>query len=66
MTDGILESVNSEDKQYGQRKFIKSLCTNLNLDTMNLRDNLMGDLKDFCQEVPFDDDVSLIVMRTKN
>ena len=64
MTDGILESMDAEAKQYGQRKFIKSLCTHLTKEPVQLRDGVINDLKDFCGEVPFDDDVTLMVMRS--
>ncbi|MCO4795276.1 MAG: SpoIIE family protein phosphatase [Bacteriovoracaceae bacterium] len=64
MTDGILESVNNEEKQYGQRNFIKSLCSNLHSDPAPLRDNIISDLKNFCGSTPFDDDVTLMVLRT--
>ncbi len=64
MTDGILESVNAEEKQYGQRKFIKSLCTHLTKEPEQVRDGVIHDLKEFCGDVPFDDDVTLMVMRS--
>lgn len=65
LTDGILESQNMEEKQYGQRRFIKSLCQHLHSSPALLRDALVGDLKDFCGTVPFDDDVTLMVTRIK-
>ena len=64
LTDGILESINSEQKQYGQRKFIKSLCSHLKKHPFEIRDGVVSDLKNFCGDVPFDDDVTLMVMRS--
>ena len=66
MTDGIIESTNEEGKQYGQRKFINSLCSHLPKTTIEVKKSLVKDLEEYCNETPFEDDVSLIVMRTIN
>ena len=63
LTDGIFESNNSKQKQFGQRNFIKSLCNHLHEEPSELQKGLISDLKNFCGPVPFEDDVTLIVIR---
>ena len=66
LTDGVFESTNNEGQQYGQRSFIKSLCNHLEKPTIELQNSLISDLKDFCKDHPYDDDVTLMVVRDKS
>ncbi len=65
-TDGVLESTNPEAKQWGQRNFLKSLLKKVNSGPQNTVTSVISDLKSFCNETPFEDDVTFIVTRIKS
>lgn len=60
-TDGILEAVNSEDKQWGQRRFIKSLISNIKSDVKTSRRSILKEAYDFFGGIRPDDDVTLVL-----
>ncbi len=62
-TDGIIEAVNSKEKQYGQRRFIKSLSGGIKENASRVRDQLVKDAYDYYENVPVDDDVTLLVTK---
>lgn len=62
-TDGLVESRNGEDKEWGERRFLKAIKTNSQLQPKALRDLLIGEAKAFAAGRPADDDITYIVVR---
>ncbi|WP_290734861.1 SpoIIE family protein phosphatase [Halobacteriovorax sp. JY17] len=59
-TDGILESKNKSEKEYGQRRFLKSLNGHMSEDNSNFRKSVVQDAFDFYEECPIDDDITIV------
>ena len=62
-TDGITECVNNTGKQWGERKFLKSLVNHIDKEIEVMRDNLVADIKGHAEERPFEDDITLVISR---
>jgi sigma-B regulation protein RsbU (phosphoserine phosphatase) len=60
-TDGIIEGVNPEGKEYGQRKFLKSLLANVKKDAKSARDAIIEDAFNFYDGKKNDDDITLVM-----
>lgn len=65
MTDGILECENHEGKQFGLRKFIKSICNIDEFNSQKLRSAIINDVNIFRDGIDFGDDVTLICLQVK-
>ncbi len=65
-TDGILESKNSEDRDYGQRRFLKSLNANIAEANDVFRDNIVSGAFDFYGDIPIDDDVTIVSVKSED
>ena len=66
-SDGIVELKNRENKDYGERKFIKSLSKNF-IEGQNIKDiveKVVRDAYEFRDDHPLEDDVTLIVTEFK-
>ena len=59
-TDGIIEALNSEQKQYGSRNFIKSLIQNMNLGFDKSLDMTISQFYEYIGDVLPDDDITLL------
>lgn len=59
-TDGIIEAVNNEEKQYGSRNFIKSLIQNMNLGFDKSLDMTISEFYSYVGDVMPDDDITLL------
>ncbi len=64
-TDGITEGLNNEDKQWGPRRFIKSLMANINLSAKEAKDNIMKEAFEFYDNRKNDDDITLVIAKVK-
>ena len=62
-TDGIVEGSDPEGKQWGNRKFLKSIVDNLEFDVSTIRDNVMTEAMCFYNTQPPDDDITFVVTR---
>ncbi|MHC4408179.1 MAG: SpoIIE family protein phosphatase [Planctomycetota bacterium] len=62
-TDGIWEAVNPRDEQYGRRRIAQVLQTNRDRSSGEIIEALLADLALFREGVPFNDDVTMVVMR---
>ncbi|MHC4849566.1 MAG: SpoIIE family protein phosphatase [Planctomycetota bacterium] len=62
-TDGIWEAVNPRDEQYGRRRIAQVLQTNRSKSPAEIIEALLADLALFREGVPFNDDVTMVVMR---
>ncbi|WP_372655277.1 SpoIIE family protein phosphatase [Halobacteriovorax sp.] len=65
-TDGILESKNSENKEYGQRRFLKSLNKYGMRNNKGFIDSIVEESFLFYGDCPIDDDVTLLSVSMKN
>ncbi len=59
-TDGILESKNKSEKEYGQRRFLKSLNNHMEEDNAEFRKSIIQDAFNFYEECPIDDDITIV------
>ena len=62
-TDGIWEAVNPRDEQYGRRRIAQVLQANRSKNPTEIIEALLADLALFREGVPFNDDVTMVVMR---
>lgn len=62
-TDGILESVNGKNKEYGQRRFFKSLIKNSIKTNKEFKQSIVNEAYEFFDETPINDDVTFVSMQ---
>lgn len=65
-TDGIWETVNSQDEMYGKDRLRESIQRNGQLSAEQIMQAIIADLTDFRQTAPQNDDVTLVVVKTKD
>jgi len=63
VTDGIIEAENSEHKQYGERRFIKSILKHAKSNPEELMAGLLEDAGIYLEGIKPEDDVTLIVAK---
>lgn len=61
-TDGIVDVKNPEGEFYGERRFLKSLAQINAQNVDETVNSVFGQLNDYRQETPLDDDVTLILV----
>jgi len=59
-TDGILESQNSDEKEYGQRRFFKSLIKNTLKENADFKKSIIDDAYEFYGKTPINDDITFV------
>ena len=64
-TDGIIEGVNPAGKEYGERRFIKSMIKHCRLSADELLQQVISDGQSFFDGVEVDDDVTLAMVKIK-
>ena len=64
-TDGVVDVKNPEDKNWGERRFLKSLATEMFQfkETNEALDHVVEKLESFRAATPLDDDVTLVLCR---
>jgi sigma-B regulation protein RsbU (phosphoserine phosphatase) len=62
-TDGIIEAENPENKQWGERKFIKSFLSYVQSEPRVIVDSILKDALEFYDGTPPNDDVTLIAAK---
>jgi sigma-B regulation protein RsbU (phosphoserine phosphatase) len=62
-TDGLVEAMNPDGKEYGERRFIKSITNNAAANVQIMKQNILQDAYDFYEGVPPDDDVTLVFLK---
>lgn len=65
-TDGIPEAKNSEDEEYGERKFLRLLTRYAHQPLHKMRDEIIAEMKEFTHGEPLHDDITLVLARLKN
>jgi len=62
-TDGIIEARNAAGEEFGRKRFVETLMkfgANRNADALGLE--IIKTVKDYIQDVPFNDDYTLVVL----
>ena len=62
-TDGLTESTNHNDDEFGSDRIIDFINTNRELNPEQIHEGLMKDLSDFCDGKVFSDDVTLLTCK---
>ena len=62
-TDGITEAANSNDEEYGQERFAKSVLAGIHLPAKQLVDHIRKDVADFTERKFLDDDGTLFIVK---
>jgi sigma-B regulation protein RsbU (phosphoserine phosphatase) len=63
VTDGIIEAENPEHKQYGERRFIKSILKHAKSSPEQMMAGILSDATEYLEGVKPEDDVTLIVAK---
>ena len=64
-TDGLTEAVNSEGEQFGRERLSKAIADAGSVSASARMNFIIKELKAFTGEVPFDDDITLLVLQRK-
>lgn len=66
-TDGVIDVKNPEQKQFGERRFLKSLASELHAapEAKEALGQVVDKIESFRSETPLDDDVTLILCKYK-
>jgi len=64
-TDGIIEGVNPAGKEYGERRFIKSMIKHCRLSSEDMLNQVITDGHAFFDGIEVDDDVTLAMVKIK-
>ncbi len=64
-TDGLVETRNAEEVEWGERRFLKVLKASADAPPEGLRNNLIAEAKAFSGGYPADDDITYVIVRWK-
>jgi tetratricopeptide (TPR) repeat protein len=62
-TDGIPEAVNEDDEFYSFERLEEVLVSNADLDSQELLDAVMSDVRQFAGDHPQEDDITMVVLK---
>ena len=62
-TDGIIEAQNKEQEDFGEEKLRQLIIENMHLPPAELKETILQELNNFCQDVVQADDVSLMIVK---
>lgn len=62
-TDGIWEAVNPDGERFGKKRLRETLRANASGNAQCILDNILNELKEFTNDVGFEDDVTLAVVK---
>ena len=62
-TDGLSETVDLSDNEYGEERLVRLVERHVDLDGDHLIQVCLSDLQDFKQEQPAHDDLTMMVVR---
>lgn len=65
-TDGIIEALNSEGKQWGERRLFKAITENNKLPSQQILTLIMCQVEDFAGSCPQDDDYTALCVRVNS
>lgn len=64
-TDGIVEAENTSNKQWGERRFIKSFLSEVRSEPHHIKETLLKDAFEFYNGIKPDDDITLVIAKRK-
>jgi serine phosphatase RsbU (regulator of sigma subunit)/anti-sigma regulatory factor (Ser/Thr protein kinase) len=64
-TDGVTEAMNGRREQWGEKRFVEFIKSNGKMTPHDFIDKLSLELKDFTQEYPQNDDITIVVIKEK-
>ena len=64
-TDGVTEGTNHAGREYGERRFYKSIISHSSKNADQILQNIISDAEDFYDGVENEDDVTLAVVKLK-
>jgi serine phosphatase RsbU (regulator of sigma subunit) len=62
-TDGFTEAMNSVKQEYGEERFVELISSNRNLSAQDLIEILVKSVKDFSEEAPQHDDMTVVIIK---
>ena len=65
LTDGITEAENSDAKQFGIRRLVKSIIKLDNRNSETIRSSILQDVNEFCGRNEYDDDLTLACLQVQ-
>lgn len=67
-SDGLIEAMNQEEKCYGKERLVQALRQGIDqgLNSNGLIEYVISDVIEFCDTVPPDDDITLVIIEKKN
>ena len=64
-TDGVTEARNAQDQEFGEARLRRVIDSSTHLPTQELSDKIVQSVRDWCGDVPPQDDLTLVVMRVR-
>lgn len=62
-TDGLTESMNPVEEEYGEDRFLKFVNSHLSVNPEDFHKEFFGQMQEFSQDVPLRDDLTLLSLR---
>jgi serine phosphatase RsbU (regulator of sigma subunit)/anti-sigma regulatory factor (Ser/Thr protein kinase) len=64
-TDGVTEAMNGKREQWGEKRFVDFIKTNGKMAPRDFIDKLSMELKEFTQDYPQNDDITIVAIKEK-
>jgi len=64
-SDGIIETMDDKDELFGFERFEELIARNANLPPTELKQSILGELKEFARGTPQVDDIAIIIIKVK-
>ncbi len=65
-TDGLSETFNAEDEEFGMKRIETIVCQSVNLDLSGLHQQVITELDKHRQDLPYSDDITIVSCRYSN
>jgi sigma-B regulation protein RsbU (phosphoserine phosphatase) len=64
-TDGVTEALNPEEEEFGEARLRQIIAAGAELSAHELTSNIVEAVREFCRDMPQQDDLTLVVMKVK-
>jgi sigma-B regulation protein RsbU (phosphoserine phosphatase) len=64
-TDGVTEAWNPNEEEFGEARLRGVLAESMDMSAHDLTDKIVTSVRDWCQDKPLHDDLTLVVMKVK-
>jgi len=61
-TDGIIEAMNNNKEEFGEKRLLKFVKTNRHLPATALREGILAEIKAFSAEAAQHDDLTMVIV----